>query len=79
MSAVSGPVPCTTKLHRLEENIGGAAIKLTAKDLRNIETAVSVIAIQGDRYSPQKAASFLTGSRLPSLYGKISSLFPVLS
>jgi hypothetical protein len=49
-------VPCTTKLHRLEENIGGVAIKLTAKELRNIENAVSAIAIQGDRYSPQKAA-----------------------
>jgi aryl-alcohol dehydrogenase-like predicted oxidoreductase len=50
------PIPGTTKLHRLEENIGGAAITLTAKDLRNIENAVSAIAIQGDRYSPQKAA-----------------------
>ena len=50
------PIPGTTKLHRLEENIGGAAITLTAKDLRNIENAVSAIAIEGDRYSPQKAA-----------------------
>ena len=50
------PIPGTTKLHRLEENIGGAAILLTAKELRNIENAVSAIAVHGDRYSPQKAA-----------------------
>lgn len=50
------PIPGTTKLHRLEENIGGATILLTAKELRNIENAVSAIAIQGERYSPQKAA-----------------------
>jgi aryl-alcohol dehydrogenase-like predicted oxidoreductase len=50
------PIPGTTKLHRLEENIGGAAIALTAKDLKDIESAVSAIAIQGDRYSPAQAA-----------------------
>ena len=50
------PIPGTTKLHRLEENIAGAATLLTAKELRNIENAVSAIAIQGERYSPQKAA-----------------------
>lgn len=50
------PIPGTTKLHRLEENIGAAAVELTAEDLGNIENAVSAIAVQGDRYSPQHAA-----------------------
>jgi aryl-alcohol dehydrogenase-like predicted oxidoreductase len=44
------PIPGTTKLHRLEENIGGAAIELTADDLREIETALSDVTVQGDRY-----------------------------
>ena len=50
------PIPGTTKLHRLEENIGAADIELTAEDLRNIENAVSAIPVQGERYSPQQAA-----------------------
>ena len=50
------PIPGTTKLHRLEENIGAAAVELTAEDLRNIESAVSAIPVQGERYSPQQAA-----------------------
>jgi len=50
------PIPGTTKLHRLEENIAAAAIELTAGDLRNIESAVSAISVQGERYSPQHAA-----------------------
>ncbi|XAZ25782.1 aldo/keto reductase [Sinorhizobium sp. B11] len=44
------PIPGTTKLHRLEENIGGAAIKLTPQDLQEIETALSGVTVQGDRY-----------------------------
>jgi len=44
------PIPGTTKLHRLEENIGGAAIELTAEDLRKIETALADVTVQGDRY-----------------------------
>jgi aryl-alcohol dehydrogenase-like predicted oxidoreductase len=44
------PIPGTTKLHRLEENIGAAAVELTADDLRDIESAASRIAIQGARY-----------------------------
>ncbi len=44
------PIPGTTKLHRLEENIGGAAIELTAQDLQEIETALSGVTVQGDRY-----------------------------
>jgi aryl-alcohol dehydrogenase-like predicted oxidoreductase len=44
------PIPGTTKLARLEENIGAAAISLTAGDLREIDQAASKIAVQGDRY-----------------------------
>jgi aryl-alcohol dehydrogenase-like predicted oxidoreductase len=44
------PIPGTTKLHRLEENIGAAAVELSSDDLRDIEGAVSGIAVQGDRY-----------------------------
>ncbi len=44
------PIPGTTKLHRLEENIGAAAVELTAGDLRDIDGAVSRIAVQGARY-----------------------------
>ena len=44
------PIPGTTKLARLEENIGAASIRLTPEDLREIETAASQIAIQGARY-----------------------------
>ncbi|MGB7601915.1 MAG: aldo/keto reductase [Candidatus Sulfotelmatobacter sp.] len=44
------PIPGTTKLHRLEENLGAANIELSQKDLRDITAAVSKIAVQGDRY-----------------------------
>ncbi len=44
------PIPGTTKLARLDENIGAAAVKLTADDLREIESAASQITIQGARY-----------------------------
>ncbi len=44
------PIPGTTKLHRLEENIGAAAIELTREDLRQLETAASKISVQGARY-----------------------------
>jgi aryl-alcohol dehydrogenase-like predicted oxidoreductase len=44
------PIPGTTKLHRLEENLGAAAIELTSDDLREIETAASQITVQGARY-----------------------------
>ena len=47
------PIPGTTKLHRLEENIGAASVELTKKDLRDIENAVSKINVQGARY-PEK-------------------------
>ncbi len=44
------PIPGTTKLHRLEENIGSAAVQLTADDLKSIEAALSGVTVQGDRY-----------------------------
>ena len=44
------PIPGTTKVPRLEENIGAAAIDLTQDDLRDIENAASEIEVQGDRY-----------------------------
>jgi aryl-alcohol dehydrogenase-like predicted oxidoreductase len=53
------PIPGTTKLHRLEENIGAAAIELTPDDLREIESAASNITLQGDRYP--EALEKLTG------------------
>jgi len=44
------PIPGTTKLHRLEENIGAAAIELTNDDLREIDSAASKIPVHGERY-----------------------------
>jgi aryl-alcohol dehydrogenase-like predicted oxidoreductase len=44
------PIPGTTKLHRLEENLGAANVELTADDLREIQTATSSITVQGARY-----------------------------
>jgi aryl-alcohol dehydrogenase-like predicted oxidoreductase len=44
------PIPGTTKLHRLEENLGAASIELTPEDLRDIESAASQITVQGARY-----------------------------
>jgi aryl-alcohol dehydrogenase-like predicted oxidoreductase len=44
------PIPGTTKLARLEENLGATAVKLTESDLREIDTAISRIPVQGDRY-----------------------------
>jgi aryl-alcohol dehydrogenase-like predicted oxidoreductase len=44
------PIPGTTKLHRLEENVGAASVELTPDDLRDIESAVSKVPVQGARY-----------------------------
>jgi aryl-alcohol dehydrogenase-like predicted oxidoreductase len=44
------PIPGTTKLHRLEENIGGASVELSPGDLRELETAAANIAVVGARY-----------------------------
>jgi len=53
------PIPGTTKLHRLEENIGAASLELTPDDLREIEGAASKVTLQGDRYPERLEA--LTG------------------
>lgn len=45
------PIPGTTKLHRLEENIGATDVEITTEDLKEIEAASSKIKIQGERYS----------------------------
>jgi aryl-alcohol dehydrogenase-like predicted oxidoreductase len=44
------PIPGTTKLHRLEENIAAASVSLSAADLREIDQAISAIPVQGERY-----------------------------
>ena len=44
------PIPGTTKRHRLEENLGAAAIRLTPEDLRDIDRAAAEISVQGARY-----------------------------
>lgn len=53
------PIPGTTKLHRLDENIGAVALELTSDDLREIDSAAAQIAVQGARY-PEKL-EVLTG------------------
>jgi aryl-alcohol dehydrogenase-like predicted oxidoreductase len=47
------PIPGTTKLHRMTENIGAAAIQLTAQELQEIETASAQIKVVGTRYTEQ--------------------------
>jgi aryl-alcohol dehydrogenase-like predicted oxidoreductase len=51
------PIPGTTKLHRLEENIGAVAVELTPDDLRDIERAASQIEVQGARYPESQEQS----------------------
>ena len=50
------PIPGTTKLHRLEENIGAAAVELSSEELHRIADALAKISIQGDRYPTNLAA-----------------------
>ena len=45
------PIPGTTKLHRLNENLGAAAVELSSEELQELNTASSEIKVQGDRYS----------------------------
>ncbi len=45
------PIPGTTKLHRLEENLGAATVELSSEDLRELESAAASIKVHGDRYS----------------------------
>jgi aryl-alcohol dehydrogenase-like predicted oxidoreductase len=51
------PIPGTTKLHRLEENLGAAEVELTADDLAEIQRAAGEIAIEGERYPPALLAT----------------------
>ena len=44
------PIPGTTKLSRLEENMGAVTVELTSDDLREIQSAASAITIEGTRY-----------------------------
>jgi aryl-alcohol dehydrogenase-like predicted oxidoreductase len=50
------PIPGTTKLHRLEENIAAAEVKLTETDLQEIKEAAAHIQVEGERYTPQMLA-----------------------
>jgi len=50
------PIPGTTKLHRLDENVGAANVSLTQADLREIDEGVSHIQPEGDRYAPAQMA-----------------------
>ncbi len=50
------PIPGTTKAHRLRENLGAAALELTAGDLLSIGDALARIEVQGDRYPAHLAA-----------------------
>ena len=50
------PIPGTTKLHRMEENVAAADVELTADDLRELDDAVAKIDVQGARYSPAAEA-----------------------
>lgn len=45
------PIPGTTKLHRLEENLGAMGVEFSEEDLKEIESAFSGIEVQGERYS----------------------------
>ncbi|HEY2470889.1 MAG TPA: aldo/keto reductase [Terracidiphilus sp.] len=47
------PIPGTTKLHRLEENLGAASVELTLDDLQEIEEAISAVEVRGERYPAQ--------------------------
>ena len=51
------PIPGTTKLHRLEENLAAADVPLAATDLAEIEQAASAIKVEGERYPPQLMAT----------------------
>lgn len=62
------PIPGTTKLHRLEENIGAADVQLSADDLRELDEAGSNIQIEGDRYPAELEA--ITGREAAAASGK---------
>ena len=52
------PIPGTTKVHRLEENVGADRVELTPDDLQGIEAAVAKVQIQGARYTAQQQKTF---------------------
>ncbi|MGA9996575.1 MAG: aldo/keto reductase [Pyrinomonadaceae bacterium] len=56
------PIPGTTKLHRLEENIGGSNVELTADDLHEIDNLIEQIDVQGARYSESSQKMINRGS-----------------
>lgn len=58
------PIPGTTKLHRLEENIGAAAVQLSDADLAAIQKAAAEISAEGDRYAPAQMA--MVGREAPT-------------
>ncbi len=62
------PIPGTTKLHRLEENIGAADVELSRVDLNQIHEAASRIRIEGERYAPPQLA--MVGREAPPAGGK---------
>jgi aryl-alcohol dehydrogenase-like predicted oxidoreductase len=51
------PIPGTTKVHRMEKNVGAADIEITAEDLRRIQDAISRIDVQGARYNEAQLAA----------------------
>ena len=51
------PIPGTTKLHRLEENLGAVDVHLSPEDLQSIGEALAEIEVQGARYSAQSQAA----------------------
>lgn len=51
------PIPGTTKLHRLEENLGAADVELTKEDVREIEASMASIEVRGDRYNAATQAT----------------------
>jgi aryl-alcohol dehydrogenase-like predicted oxidoreductase len=61
------PIPGTTKLHRLEENIGAAELRLSDEDLREIREAAQHIKAEGDRYAPAQMA--MVGREAPPVSG----------
>ena len=59
------PIPGTTKLHRLEENIGAARVELTADDLREIDNLTAQVEVQGHRYGEARKKWSIAESRIP--------------
>ncbi len=63
------PIPGTTKLHRLDENIGAVSVELAPDDLRDIDKAASKIAVQGDRY-PEKLEQIIGRSAAKNRFSR---------